>query len=161
MAIFPFISLSQPFFKRQDGFAFDDGQASFIQSKITDIAFVQSLNLLVLIYLYVYVYHITLHFFIGLPYYMSAVLAPLLGFVIDRIGRNTAWVMFSCVATLVAHCLLAIQSSQALAYVAMVILGVGYSTLASSLWPIIALVVPLHRQGTAFGKKHYLKNLKN
>ena len=88
---------------------------------------------------------------------MSAVLAPLLGFVIDRIGRNTAWVMFSCVATLVAHCLLAIQSSQALAYVAMVILGVGYSTLASSLWPIIALVVPLHRQGTAFGKRNYLK----
>ena len=99
---------------------------------------------------------ITLYLFIGLPYYMSAVLAPLLGFVIDRIGRNTAWVMFSCVATLVAHCLLAIQSSQALAYVAMVILGVGYSTLASSLWPIIALVVPLHRQGTAFGKRNYL-----
>ena len=82
---------------------------------------------------------------------MSAVLAPLLGFVIDRFGRNLAWVMFSCVCTLVAHCLLAIQSSQILAYVAMVILGVGYSTLASSLWPIIALVVPLHRQGTAFG----------
>ena len=99
---------------------------------------------------------ITLYLFIGLPYYMSAVLAPLLGFVIDRIGRNTAWVMFSCVATLVAHCLLVIQSSQALAYVAMVILGVGYSTLASSLWPIIALVVPLHRQGTAFGKRNYL-----
>ena len=103
---------------------------------------------------------ITLYLFIGLPYYMSAVLAPLLGFVIDRIGRNTAWVMFSCVATLVAHSLLAIQSSKALAYVAMSILGVGYSTLASSLWPIIALVVPLHRQGTAFGKINYLKKFK-
>ena len=44
------------------------------------------------------------------------------------------------------------QSSQILAWVAMVILGIGYSTLASSLWPVIALVVPLHRQGTAFGK---------
>ena len=147
--------MSQPFFKRQDGFAFDDAQASFIQSKIAVLSLVQSLNVLsptiVLIYLYAYM-RIMLYLFIGLPYYMSAVLAPLLGFVIDRIGRNTAWVMFSCVATLVAHCLLAIQSSQALAYVAMVILGVGYSTLASSLWPIIALVVPLHRQGTAFGK---------
>ena len=82
---------------------------------------------------------------------MSAGLAPLLGFVIDRAGRNVAFVMFSCVITLVAHCLLAIQSSQMLAYVAIVMLGIGYSTLASSLWPIIALVVPLHRQGTAFG----------
>ena len=117
--------------------------------------------IIVVIYSYVYIYPLTLLLFIGLPYYMSAVLAPLLGFVIDRIGRNTAWVMFSCVATLVAHCLLAIQSSQALAYVAMVILGVGYSTLASSLWPIIALVVPLHRQGTAFGKRNYLKKFEN
>ena len=116
---------------------------------------------IVLIHIYVYIYPLILHLFLGLPYYMSAVLAPLLGFVIDRIGRNTAWVMFSCVATLVAHCLLAIQSSQALAYVAMVILGVGYSTLASSLWPIIALVVPLHRQGTAFGKRNNLKKFKN
>ena len=83
---------------------------------------------------------------------MSAVLAPTLGFVIDRTGRNVAWVMLSCVLTLIAHCLLVIQSSQGLAYTAMVILGLGYSTLASSLWPIIAMVVPLHRQGTAYGK---------
>ena len=119
-----------------------------------------SLRIIFLIYLYAHIYPLILHLLIGLPYYMSAVLAPLLGFVIDRIGRNTAWVMFSCVATLVAHSLLAIQSSQALAYVAMAILGVGYSTLASSLWPIIALVVPLHRQGTAFGKRNYLKKFK-
>lgn len=82
---------------------------------------------------------------------MSAVLAPLLGFVIDRLGRNVVFIMFACVSTLVAHCLLVIQSSQMLAYVAMVILGIGYSTLASSLWPVIALVIPMHRQGTAFG----------
>ena len=82
---------------------------------------------------------------------MSAVLAPTLGFAIDRMGRNIAWVLFSCVCTLIAHCLLVIQSSQVLAWIAMVVLGIGYSTLASALWPIIALVVPLHRQGTAFG----------
>ena len=84
---------------------------------------------------------------------MSAVLAPTLGFVRDKTGRNVAWVLFGCVCTLTAHCLLVLQTSQFLAYAAMVILGVGYSTLASSLWPIIALVVPLHRQGTAFGIK--------
>ena len=82
---------------------------------------------------------------------MSAGLAPLLGFVIDRKGRNIAWIMFSCVSTLLAHCLLITQSSQTLAYVAMVLMGVGYSTLASSLWPIIGMVIPLNRQGTAYG----------
>ena len=83
---------------------------------------------------------------------MSAVLAPCLGFVIDRIGRNIAWVMFSCVMALIAHCLFIFQSSQILAYIAVVIIGIGYSTLASSLWPLIAMVVPLNRQGTAYGK---------
>ena len=82
---------------------------------------------------------------------MAAGLAPLLGFVIDRKGRNVAWIMFSCVSTLIAHCLLITQSSKTLAYVAIVLMGVGYSTLASSLWPIIAMVVPLNRQGTAYG----------
>ena len=88
---------------------------------------------------------------------MSAVLAPLLGYVIDRSGRNVAWVMLSCVLTLIAHCLLVIQKGQGLAYTAMVILGFGYSMLASSLWPIIAMVVPLHRQGTAYGKQFGLR----
>ena len=96
---------------------------------------------------------ILIYSILGIPYYMSAVLAPTLGFVIDRTGRNVAWVMFSCVSTLIAHCLLITQSSQTLAYVAMVIMGIGYSTLACSLWVIIALVVPLHRQGTAYGMK--------
>ena len=44
--------------------------------------------------------------FLGLPYYMSAVLAPILGYVIDRSGRNIVFIMFSCVSTLIAHCLL-------------------------------------------------------
>ena len=84
---------------------------------------------------------------------MSAVLLPMFGFVIDRTGRNVAWLMFSCVISLVAHCLLVLQSSQILAYVAIVIMGIGYSTLATALWPMVALVVPLHRQGTAYGIK--------
>ena len=83
---------------------------------------------------------------------MTAILAPILGFVRDMTGRNIAWVLFACVCTLIAHCLLVLQSSQTLAYFAMVIMGVGYSSLASTLWPIIALVIPMHRQGTAFGK---------
>merc|ERR1712018_144698 len=66
--------------------------------------------------------------------------------------------MFSCIITLVAHCLLVTQSSQVLAYVAMVIMGIGYSTLACSLWVIIALVVPLHRQGTAYGVTQAIQN---
>ena len=90
---------------------------------------------------------------------MSAVLAPTMGFIVDITGRNVAYVFFSCVCTLIAHCILVFQSSQTMAYVAMVIMGIGYSTLASSLWPIISLVIPLHRQGTRGRKIVYVYSI--
>ena len=89
--------------------------------------------------------------FLGIPYYITGVAAPILGFVIDRAGRNIAFVMAACMVTMIAHILLLLQSSQFTAYVAMSLMGIGYSTFASSLWPIISLISPHHHQGTAFG----------
>jgi len=31
-------------------------------------------------------------------------------------------------------------------------LGIGFSLLACAIWPMVSLIVPLHRQGTAFGE---------
>ena len=86
---------------------------------------------------------------------MSAFIAPVIGYVIDRVGRNILFVFVAVVITLVSHCILGF--SHVNPYFAIVPMGVGYSLLAAALWPIIALVVPLHRQGTAFGE---LKNYK-
>ena len=36
-------------------------------------------------------------------------------------------------------------------YIAVVILGVAYSLLASALWPICALIIPEYQLGTAYG----------
>ena len=88
----------------------------------------------------------------GLPYLISAVASPILGFVIDLQGRNVFFVTISSVITLIAHTLFAFGGTKSFAYVAIIVMGLGYSLLAASLWPIIALVIPLHRQGTAFGK---------
>ena len=83
-------------------------------------------------------------------YLMSAFIAPVIGHVIDRVGRNIAFVFVAVVITLISHCILGFSFVNP--YFGIVPMGVGYSLLAAALWPIIAHIVPLHRQGTAFGK---------
>jgi len=51
--------------------------------------------------------------------------------------------------TIIAHGLLAFTYLSP--YVCMVLMGLAYSMLASSLWPLIALVTPEHQLGTAYG----------
>jgi MFS family permease len=86
----------------------------------------------------------------GLIYLLSAFLAPLFGYVIDRVGRNISFVFSAVIVTLVGHCILGFTSINP--YFGIVPMGIGYSLLAAALWPIVALIVPLHRQGTAFGE---------
>lgn len=43
----------------------------------------------------------------SIVYVISAVASPLFGFLIDKTGRNVAWVFISVVATIVAHAVLA------------------------------------------------------
>ena len=94
----------------------------------------------------------TFYYVLGVPYLFSAVASPILGFMIDKAGRNVTFITVACVLTLVSHAMFAFTLSQACAYLAIGLMGFGYSLLAASLWPVIALVIPLHRQGTAFGK---------
>ena len=91
-------------------------------------------------------------FILGLPYLFSAVASPILGFMIDRTGRNVSFITCASAITLFSHTVFAFATSKAWAYLAIGLMGFGYSLLAASLWPVIALVIPLHRQGTAFGK---------
>ena len=96
---------------------------------------------------------------LGIPYLFSAFASPILGFMIDKTGRNVTFITLACVLTLASHAMFAFTLSQACAYLAIGLLGLGYSLLAASLWPVIALVIPLHRQGTAFGTNPYFTTL--
>ena len=40
-------------------------------------------------------------------------------------------------------------------YVAIIIMGISYSLLASALWPIAALIIPEHQLGTAYGNANF------
>lgn len=85
----------------------------------------------------------------SLVYSISAIASPILGYIVDRTGKNVSWVFISICVTIFAHGLLAFTYLNP--YVCMVLMGLAYSMLASSLWPLIALVTPEHQLGTAYG----------
>nr|XP_058971250.1 major facilitator superfamily domain-containing protein 1-like isoform X2 [Pocillopora verrucosa] len=88
---------------------------------------------------------------------ISACASPFLGFMVDRVGKNIFWVILSVAVTLGCHCLMAFTFCNP--FVAMSILGVSYSMLACALWPLVALVVPEHQLGTAYGFMQSIQNL--
>lgn len=82
-------------------------------------------------------------------YLISAFASPICGFLIDLIGYNTVWVAGAVTATIGSHLLLSFTFINP--FVAMSLMGVSYSLLAASLWPMVALIVPKHQLGTAYG----------
>lgn len=93
----------------------------------------------------------------SLVYFMSAILSPLLGYVVDRTGRNLYWLMGSITATIIAHALLAFLFVHPV--VPLVLMGISYSILAASLWPMVAFLVDKKMLGTAYGFMQSIQNL--
>merc|ERR1719466_558662 len=97
------------------------------------------------------------NFITGLIYLVSAPVSPALGFLLDKTGRNITWCFVSIIASLGCHALLAFTRLNP--YIAISILGVADSLLASALWPIAALIIPEYQLGTAYGIMQALQNL--
>uniref|UniRef100_A0A4W6C0E9 Lysosomal dipeptide transporter MFSD1 n=1 Tax=Lates calcarifer TaxID=8187 RepID=A0A4W6C0E9_LATCA len=93
----------------------------------------------------------------SIVYIISAPASPVLGFMVDKTGRNVVWVITAVVATLAAHMMLAFTFWNP--WIAMSLLGVSYSLLACALWPMVAFVVPEHQLGTAYGFMQSIQNL--
>lgn len=85
----------------------------------------------------------------SLVYMVSAIASPLMGFVIDKTGRNVMWMFMSILSTMFGHGLLGFTFLNP--YIGMTVIGLSYSMLASSLWPLVALIVPEYQLGTAYG----------
>ncbi|EDO28002.1 predicted protein, partial [Nematostella vectensis] len=93
----------------------------------------------------------------SIVFIISAAASPVLGFMVDRTGKNVFWVLLAVVLTLVAHGMVAFTFWNP--FVAMSVLGVAYSLLACALWPLVSLVVPGHQLGTAYGFMQSIQNL--
>ncbi|XP_049582226.1 lysosomal dipeptide transporter MFSD1 isoform X1 [Syngnathus scovelli] len=93
----------------------------------------------------------------SIVYIISAPASPVLGFLVDKTGKNIIWVMCAVCATLASHMMLAFTFWTP--WIGMSLLGLSYSLLACALWPMVAFVVPEHQLGTAYGFMQSIQNL--
>uniref|UniRef100_A0A1I8Q429 Lysosomal dipeptide transporter MFSD1 n=1 Tax=Stomoxys calcitrans TaxID=35570 RepID=A0A1I8Q429_STOCA len=93
----------------------------------------------------------------SIVYLISAIASPLFGFLIDLTGRNVSWICAATCATIGAHSLLAFTLLNP--YIGMILMGLSYSMLAASLWPLVALIIPEYQLGTAYGFCQSVQNL--
>jgi MFS family permease len=93
----------------------------------------------------------------SIPYTISACLSPLLGRMIDRVGRR------AMIASLATILLVAVHSSLALTRVNPVVpligQGLAYALYSSVLWPSVTLTVDKEVTGTAFGTITSIQNI--
>ncbi|KAH3803486.1 major facilitator superfamily domain-containing protein 1-like isoform X2 [Dreissena polymorpha] len=85
----------------------------------------------------------------SMVYMVGAVSMPLFGVAIDRVGRNLYFLMTGLVLGLTSHIMMTFTFVEP--YVCTVILGLGYSLVTTTCWPLVSYAVPLRYLGTAFG----------
>ena len=93
--------------------------------------------------------------------FATVVFAPLFGLLVDRRGRGTRWMVLGSLLALAAHLLLAFapQGIPFFGYLAMVLLGFGYSLVPAALWPSVPKIVPDKVLGTTFALVYWVQNL--
>ncbi|XP_072396681.1 lysosomal dipeptide transporter MFSD1 isoform X2 [Diabrotica undecimpunctata] len=93
----------------------------------------------------------------SIVYVISGVASPILGFLVDKTGMNVYWILLGVSGTTLAHVLLGFTSANP--YLAIAIMGLAYSILASSLWPLVSLIIPEYQLGTSYGVAGSIQNL--
>eukprot|EP01118_Nematostelium_gracile_P014379 TRINITY_DN5585_c0_g1_i1.p1 TRINITY_DN5585_c0_g1~~TRINITY_DN5585_c0_g1_i1.p1 ORF type:complete len:463 (+),score=112.64 TRINITY_DN5585_c0_g1_i1:40-1389(+) len=95
--------------------------------------------------------------FLSIPSLISAAISPFLGFAVDKIGFSLFWVLIASIGMIGVHLILALTHWHPIA--PMIILGFSYSICAAALWPCVALVIPTHQLGSAYGLMTAMQNL--
>ncbi len=93
--------------------------------------------------------------------FATVIFAPLFGLLVDKRGKGTCWMVLGSVLALAAHLLLtfAPQGVPFFGYLAMVLLGFGYSLVPAALWPSVPKIVPEKVLGTTFALVYWVQNL--
>lgn len=89
------------------------------------------------------------------------VLTPLFGGICDNKGRRADLMILGAIIITTVHVLFAVPALNhpAIAFVLMVMLGIGFALLPSAMWPSIAKIMPLKLLGTAMALTFYIQNI--
>jgi len=106
---------------------------------------------------------------LGIPYAMSVLLAPIMGFGVGKLGWKPATLCVCALITGAAYAILLWAphtvvwtpfhfTMYAPPLVAMILMGFSYSLCAASLWPCVAILVDENKVGTAYGIMNSIQN---
>lgn len=102
--------------------------------------------------------------------FFTVVFAPLFGLLVDKVGHGPRWMISGAVLVFIAHLMIAFApasvtlggetvSSSFLGYMAIGILGIGYSLLPAAMWPSVPKIVPEKNLGTAYSLIYWIQNI--
>ena len=93
--------------------------------------------------------------------FFTILFTPLFGALVDRVGKATLWMIIGSALVLASHLIItfAPQGVSVYAYVAIAMLGIGYSLVPSAMWPSVPKIVPEKNLGTAYSLIYWVQNL--
>ena len=93
--------------------------------------------------------------------FFTVVFTPLFGAMVDRKGNGTLWMVIGAALVLAAHLLLCLAPDGVpfWGYLAIGLLGTGYSLVPSAMWPSVPKIVPERNLGTAYSLIYWFQNM--
>ncbi|MBQ7812048.1 MAG: MFS transporter [Bacteroidales bacterium] len=93
--------------------------------------------------------------------FFTILFTPLFGALVDKVGKATTWMIIGSALVLTSHLIItfAPQGVPAYAYIAIALLGTGYSLVPSAMWPSVPKIIPEKNLGTAYSLIYWVQNL--
>ena len=93
----------------------------------------------------------------------AAVLTPFLGYFLDRKGKGASMLILGAILMIVCHLtfalLLPAYPSKALAFTAIIVLGVSFSLVPAALWPSVPKIMDSRFLGSAYSLIFWVQNI--
>ena len=93
--------------------------------------------------------------------FFTILFTPLFGALVDKVGKATLWMIVGSALVLISHMIItfAPQGEPVYAYIAIALLGTGYSLVPSAMWPSVPKIIPEKNLGTAYSLIYWVQNL--
>jgi Na+/melibiose symporter-like transporter len=93
--------------------------------------------------------------------FFTILFTPLFGALVDKVGKATVWMIVCSALVLASHLIItfAPQGVPAYAYIAIALLGIGYSLVPSAMWPSVPKIIPEKNLGTAYSLIYWIQNM--
>ena len=93
--------------------------------------------------------------------FFTVIFTPLFGALVDKVGKATVWMLTGAGLVLAAHLIMAFapQGTAFYGYLAISLLGTGYSLVPSAMWPTVPKIIPDRNLGTAYSLVYWIQNM--